>query len=78
MTIHILQNGHYSVVRCHNPDVDALRSALEEKGFQCGQNRPVDGIDSMVDINIKRNGSWGNISEDDIRAIAVDAGLNVA
>jgi hypothetical protein len=32
----------------------------------------------MVDINIKRNGSWGNISEDDIRAIAVDAGLNVA
>lgn len=78
MTVHILRNGHYSLIRCHKQYEQTLRKALERNGFTCGTTRDVVDIPSLVDINIKRNGSWENISFEDIRDIASDAGLTVA
>ena len=78
MTVHILQDGNYAVVRCHKQDVEALRTALQIHGFECGPSHDVIDIDSLVDINIKRNGSWNHINSEDIRKIVKEAGLNEA
>lgn len=78
MTVHILRNEHYAVIRCNKDDEEPLREALEQNGYECGKTREVLDIPSLVDINIKRDGSWENIGAEDLRAIARNAGLTVA
>ncbi len=78
MTVHVLRNGHYALVRCGKDDEPILRTALVEKGFECGKTRDVVDIPALVDINIKRNGSWQNISALEIGDVVTGAGLMVA
>ena len=79
MTIHILSDpGHYVVVRCHARESDAVLSALTDNGFAYGQLRDVDDIPQLIDINVKRDGSWSQINGDELRTLFKDKGFEVA
>jgi hypothetical protein len=79
VTIHILNDpGHYVVVRCHASESGVVLSTLTDNGFSHGKVRDVDDIPQLVDINVKRGGSWSQIDGGELRTLFKDKGFEVA
>jgi hypothetical protein len=78
MTVHVLHDGHYAVVRCHQDEALDVVKTLAESDFQCGKPRDVLDIPPLVDVNIKRNGSWENIDASELRRLLIGRGFTVS
>jgi hypothetical protein len=78
MTVHILRDGTYAILRCPKTDEDALRKALAKGGFKCGTTRDVDDIESLVDLNVMFNNSISKVDGDALRKLVVHSGFDAA
>lgn len=82
MSVHVLSDGIYALVRCNRNGSEQLRDVLEKNNFICGKNRDVDGIPAMIDIAVGRKGedgnvSWKTINGDELRELLRDNGFDV-
>lgn len=77
MPVHILRNSHFTVLRLKASEVDPLSSALNKHEYQCGKPSPVDGVQDMVDVNVKKNGRWEGVSTDILFQAAQSVNIEV-
>ncbi len=79
MTVHILHDtGFYVVVRCNSSESESVLSILRDSGFRNGKEQVVDGIPSMVDINVTLQDPLSKVDDSAIRSLLKDKGFEVA